>query len=485
MKLLPFNLNEVPSEENIVDENIDEKENIDEPFVGQCFLSEEEVFVFYMKYARMKGFSVRKGRFKNKNGVKKVRDFFCHRQGKPETKVADYSKQQRSRGSTRCECKAYMRIKLKRINEIFPEEWQVTKFVTEQNHVLLSTLYLYSIPWAFLAHFLFQDAPARPKKKMWVFIKPGTVLCLSQLTFIGGPHIGVSYPHRVIYLFHFLVRKAKKPSVVLIRVLLEFRGFINFGFFDDSFAGSFAVAEIFKTQIAAIKVPVTKPINGLPFKSLVTSNLNTKVLSTEKHISDNDCVAAGSDTNVHDEARPELGKEFGREGSQGGEQAPEAEYEEVKKQNHRGTIFSSALVTGTPVTDVACQFNKKNQLPDCYSSNGFRDRRVREARMRYRGCTNGFRIKADLGYQQSPKNEITPLVTLFTIDDVSRNSPAYRSIYRHSIMVVNFYAPWCCWSDRLLLIHLCLTSHDPEIDGRMIMGKVECTEFSLDPFTPE
>ncbi|PWA75892.1 protein disulfide isomerase-like 5-4 [Artemisia annua] len=28
-------------------------------------------------------------------------------------------------------------------------------------------------------------------------------------------------------------------------------------------------------------------------------------------------------------------------------------------------------------------------------------------------------------------------------------------------------------------------SHDPEIDGRIIMGKVECTEFSLDPLGPE
>ena len=32
-----------------------------------------------------------------------------------------------------------MRITLRRINEIFPEEWQVTKFVTEHNHTLLST----------------------------------------------------------------------------------------------------------------------------------------------------------------------------------------------------------------------------------------------------------------------------------------------------------------------------------------------------------
>nr|GFB87063.1 protein FAR1-related sequence 11 [Tanacetum cinerariifolium] len=128
MVLFPFDLNEVPMEDNIVDEYIDGKDNIDEPFVSQCFLSEEEAFVFYVKYARMKRFSVRKGRFENKNGVKKRRDFFCHRQGKAETKVVNYSKLQRNRGSSRCECKAYMRIKLKRINEIFPEEWQVTKF---------------------------------------------------------------------------------------------------------------------------------------------------------------------------------------------------------------------------------------------------------------------------------------------------------------------------------------------------------------------
>nr|GEY74263.1 protein FAR1-related sequence 11 [Tanacetum cinerariifolium] len=42
MILLPFDLNEVPMEEDFVDEDIDEKENIDEPFVGQCFLSGEE-----------------------------------------------------------------------------------------------------------------------------------------------------------------------------------------------------------------------------------------------------------------------------------------------------------------------------------------------------------------------------------------------------------------------------------------------------------
>lgn len=131
-----LDLNEVPVEENSMDA---QHEIFGEPFVGQCFLSEEEALVFYQNYARKSGFSVRKGRFMNKKtGERKRRDFFCHREGKPESKK-DCTKKPRNRGYTRCECKAHMRITLRRINEIFPEEWQVTKFVADHNHVLLST----------------------------------------------------------------------------------------------------------------------------------------------------------------------------------------------------------------------------------------------------------------------------------------------------------------------------------------------------------
>ncbi|KAG5532259.1 hypothetical protein RHGRI_026780 [Rhododendron griersonianum] len=35
-------------------------ENAFEPFVGQCFLSEEEAFIFYKNYATRHGFSIRK-----------------------------------------------------------------------------------------------------------------------------------------------------------------------------------------------------------------------------------------------------------------------------------------------------------------------------------------------------------------------------------------------------------------------------------------
>ena len=42
-----------------------------ESFVGQCFLSEEEAFIFYITYARQHGFSIQKGRFVTKKKNKK------------------------------------------------------------------------------------------------------------------------------------------------------------------------------------------------------------------------------------------------------------------------------------------------------------------------------------------------------------------------------------------------------------------------------
>ncbi|PWA79294.1 helicase [Artemisia annua] len=95
-----------------------------EPFVGQCFLSEEEALVFYKNYATIKGFSVRKGRFDNDKGERIRRDFLCHREGSSETKVIDSSKQQRNSRSKRCECDAHMRIKLRKINESLSEMWR-------------------------------------------------------------------------------------------------------------------------------------------------------------------------------------------------------------------------------------------------------------------------------------------------------------------------------------------------------------------------
>ena len=53
--------NEYPIEEiGVIDENedINSIENEFEPFVGQCFLSEEEAFIFYKNYANRYGFTI-------------------------------------------------------------------------------------------------------------------------------------------------------------------------------------------------------------------------------------------------------------------------------------------------------------------------------------------------------------------------------------------------------------------------------------------
>ncbi|KAL0306406.1 UNVERIFIED_CONTAM: protein disulfide isomerase-like 5-4 [Sesamum radiatum] len=56
-----------------------------------------------------------------------------------------------------------------------------------------------------------------------------------------------------------------------------------------------------------------------------------------------------------------------------------------------------------------------------------------------------------------------------------------RISHQHAILVVNFYAPWCYWSNRLKpswekAAKIIRERYDPEIDGRILMGKVDCTE---------
>ncbi|KAM1041420.1 hypothetical protein ACFX13_031347 [Malus domestica] len=53
--------------------------------------------------------------------------------------------------------------------------------------------------------------------------------------------------------------------------------------------------------------------------------------------------------------------------------------------------------------------------------------------------------------------------------------------HQHPILIVNFYAPWCYWSNRLKpswekAAKIIRERYDPEIDGRILMAKVDCTE---------
>jgi hypothetical protein len=65
------------------------------------------------------------------------RDLFCYREGFPDKKNHDPSKEQRNRQSSRCGCKASMTFKLMKSFEIFPQEWQVTEFISNHNNNLL------------------------------------------------------------------------------------------------------------------------------------------------------------------------------------------------------------------------------------------------------------------------------------------------------------------------------------------------------------
>jgi len=139
-------LENVEKESSILSLNIATNKEVDRdgteknfvPFVGQIFLSEEEAYVFYKRYAYQQGFSIKKGRFIKKNGVICRRDIFCHREGKASLKIMEPSKEQRNRQSSKCECKAHLRIKLQKYHDIFPAEWRVTSFIVEHNHGLLT-----------------------------------------------------------------------------------------------------------------------------------------------------------------------------------------------------------------------------------------------------------------------------------------------------------------------------------------------------------
>nr|GEU93211.1 protein disulfide isomerase-like 5-4 [Tanacetum cinerariifolium] len=65
---------------------------------------------------------------------------------------------------------------------------------------------------------------------------------------------------------------------------------------------------------------------------------------------------------------------------------------------------------------------------------------------------------------------------------VTLNSQNFDKIaHQYSVLVVNFYAPWCDWCNRLKpswekAAKIIRERHNPETDGRIILGKVNCTE---------
>lgn len=108
------------------------------PFIGQRFVSQDAAYEFYCSFAKQCGFSIRRHRTRGKDGIGRGvtrRDFTCHRGGYPQMKLSEDGKMQRNRKSSRCGCRAYMRI-VKRADFNVPE-WHVTAFSNIHNHELL------------------------------------------------------------------------------------------------------------------------------------------------------------------------------------------------------------------------------------------------------------------------------------------------------------------------------------------------------------
>ena len=66
-----------------------------EPFIGQCFFSEEEAFIFYKNYANWNGFTIWKCHSEKKKKEREIGrcNFFCHWEGRQPLKMVDSSKE--------------------------------------------------------------------------------------------------------------------------------------------------------------------------------------------------------------------------------------------------------------------------------------------------------------------------------------------------------------------------------------------------------
>ncbi|KAM0903894.1 hypothetical protein ACQ4PT_018386 [Festuca glaucescens] len=109
------------------------------PYIGQRFLTHDAAYEFYGGFAKRCGFSIRRHRTEGKDGVGKGltrRYFVCHRAGNaPAKPFSDGATPQRNRKSSRCGCRAYLRIG--RDAGAGGPEWRVTGFSNHHNHELL------------------------------------------------------------------------------------------------------------------------------------------------------------------------------------------------------------------------------------------------------------------------------------------------------------------------------------------------------------
>ncbi|CAM8878265.1 unnamed protein product [Rhodiola kirilowii] len=109
------------------------------PFIGQKFLTPDEVVKFYENYAKIVGFDVRANTTISSDGVVKLKHLLCHRQGFKRKKakvntLKNPNSKQRIRKETRCGCEARLYFKL-----VDGGMYIVYVFEENHNHQLAST----------------------------------------------------------------------------------------------------------------------------------------------------------------------------------------------------------------------------------------------------------------------------------------------------------------------------------------------------------
>ncbi|XP_057730738.1 protein FAR1-RELATED SEQUENCE 5-like [Arachis stenosperma] len=114
-----------------------------EDFMGREFVGEEDAYLAYKEFARMRGFGVRKGDVGRVDGVLVRRDFFCHRQGTRHAKHYDRPERVREeRLESRTDCKA----KLKIFYDVQRSVWKVRSIFDEHNHELAPAMFSHLVP---------------------------------------------------------------------------------------------------------------------------------------------------------------------------------------------------------------------------------------------------------------------------------------------------------------------------------------------------
>ncbi|XP_058768968.1 protein FAR1-RELATED SEQUENCE 5-like isoform X2 [Vicia villosa] len=109
---------------------------VQEPYVGMEFDSEEAARTFYVEYARRVGFLVRvmQRRRSGIDGRTLARRLGCNKQGFSPNSKGALGQEKRPRPSAREGCKATILVKMEKSGK-----WVVTRFIKDHNHPLIAT----------------------------------------------------------------------------------------------------------------------------------------------------------------------------------------------------------------------------------------------------------------------------------------------------------------------------------------------------------